>query len=82
MFSGRGAWYVATPPLSYVQLRDVLRTVASAVPARAEDGSPAGIALLDQCDVWLDALADGPLLLDGTESIRGRFSMLYAGLRA
>jgi ATP-dependent helicase/nuclease subunit B len=84
--------------LSYEQLRDELRPPASAVPARGADGALAGVvptfaestrsegngrgACLDARDVWLDALADGPLLLDGGDVVRAAFPMLDAGLRA
>lgn len=68
--------------LSYEQLRSALRPPVSAVPARGGDGALAGIALLDGRDVWLDALADGALLLDGTAVVRDAFPVLAAGLDA
>ena len=68
--------------LSYEQLRRALLPPASAVPARDEAGGLAGVALLDARDVWLDALADGALLLDGTDAVRAAFPMLAAGLAA
>jgi ATP-dependent helicase/nuclease subunit B len=35
---------------------------------------------VDVNDVWLDALAEGPLLLEGTHLVRGSFPMLGRGL--
>ena len=67
---------------SYEELRAALRPPASAVPGRDAGGALAGIALLDGRDVWLDALAEGPLLLDGTSSVRAAFPVLAAGLDA
>lgn len=53
----------AVPDLSYEQLRALAGPAACAVP---EDGRTP----LDGRDAWLDALADGPLLLDGTAAVR------------
>ena len=68
--------------LSYEELRRMLRPPACAVPARSALGAPAGVAPLDGRDVWLDAFADGPLLLDGTSVVRHAFPVLAAGLEA
>lgn len=65
--------------LSYEQLRGHLGAPASAVPAR--EGS-APVALLDARDVWLDAIADGALLLDAGGAVRAAFPMLAGGLAA
>lgn len=67
---------------SYEELRHVLRPPTSAVPARDDTGAFVGIAPLDGRDVWLDALADGPLLLDGTSAVRDAFPVLAAGIDA
>jgi CRISPR/Cas system-associated exonuclease Cas4 (RecB family) len=72
-------WHEAE--LSYEALRGHLTPPASPVPAR-EDGALAGIALLDARDVWMDALADGALLLDGERPVREAFPLLDAGLSA
>src|SRR6185312_15773836 len=61
---------------SYEQLRESLSPPASAVPSADPDH------LLDARDVWLDALTDGPLLLDGSTAVAEAFPMLAAGLRA
>ncbi|NUO65048.1 MAG: PD-(D/E)XK nuclease family protein [Gemmatimonadaceae bacterium] len=61
--------------LTFEMLRERLRPPACAVP-------DAGDATLDGRDVWLGAIADGPLLLDGTEVVRECFAGLDAGLRA
>ncbi|HEX8848738.1 MAG TPA: PD-(D/E)XK nuclease family protein [Gemmatimonadaceae bacterium] len=63
------------PTLSFEKLRDALRPPACAVPDE-------GDAPVDSRDVWLAAIADGALLLDGTEVVRECFSSLDAGLRA
>jgi RecB family exonuclease len=73
---------VGDASLSYEQLRGALRPPVSAVPARNSDGVLAGVALLDGRDVWLDALADGALLLDGTAAVRDAFPVLAAGIDA
>ena len=67
---------------SYEALRNALRPPASAIPARAADGQLIGVLPIDARDAWLDALADGPLLLDGTQAIRQAFPVLAAGLDA
>ena len=66
--------------LSYADLGGQLTPIVSAVPADATHES--GSALLDARDVWLDAIADGPLLLDGVSLVRECFPMLDAGLAA
>jgi ATP-dependent helicase/nuclease subunit B len=78
------AWRVqrGDAALSYEDLREHLRPPVSAVPARSEGGALAGVELLDARDVWLDALADGPLLLDGSAAVREAFPMLASGLAA
>ncbi|MBX6331324.1 MAG: PD-(D/E)XK nuclease family protein [Gemmatimonadaceae bacterium] len=68
--------------LSYDALRDALRPPAAAVPARGADGRLRDGQLLDARDVWLDAMADGALLLDGEALVRAAFPGLDAGLRA
>ena len=50
-------------------------------PPRA-GGGPVAALPLDRRDVWLDALADGALLLDGTSVVREAFPVLAAGLDA
>lgn len=67
--------------LSYEGLREQLRPPMSAVPLR-RGGELHGIALLDARDVWLDALTDGALLLDGSVAVRSAYPMLAAGLAA
>jgi ATP-dependent helicase/nuclease subunit B len=67
--------------LSYEQLRKALVPPAAAVPARA-GGALVGVELLDARDVWLDALACGALLLDGTSLVRVCWPSLDTGLRA
>ena len=71
------------PRLSYDDLRNALRPPASAVPQRnvVHGGMPT-IALLDARDVWLDAIADGPLLLDADALVIESFPMLGGGLLA
>ena len=78
------AWRLARADasLSFEQLRETLCPPASAVPARGADGALVDVAHLDARDVWLDALTDGALLLDGTEAVRDAFPMLAAGLAA
>ncbi len=68
--------------LSYDDLRAALAPPVSAVPARDESGALAGVVPLDARDVWLDALADGPLLLDGAQQVRDAYPVLAAGLDA
>jgi hypothetical protein len=68
--------------LSYEQLRHALRPPVSAVPLRNGDGVRSGVTCLDARDVWLDALADGALMLDGTSTVRDAFPVLAAGLDA
>lgn len=64
--------------LSYADLRDRLRSPVSAVPERI-----AGVSeLLDARDVWLDALSDGPILLNGETLVRECFRSLDAGISA
>lgn len=66
--------------LSYADLSRQLSPVASAVPAESTHG--AGCVSLDVRDVWLDAIADGPLLLDAVSLVRQCFPLLDAGLTA
>lgn len=61
--------------LSFAELREALRPPASAVP---DDAS----ASIDARDVWLGAIADGALLLDGTALVRECFATLDAGLQS
>jgi hypothetical protein len=68
--------------LSYEDLRGALRPHVSSVPMRDDSGALAGVVPLDERDVWLDALAEGPLLLDGTSGIRMAFPVLASGLDA
>jgi ATP-dependent helicase/nuclease subunit B len=68
--------------LSYEELRHELYPPASAVPARDANGALAGIMPIDARDVWLDALSDGALLLDGTAAVRAAFPVLAAGIDA
>ncbi len=68
--------------LSYAELRDRLGPPASAVPSRVLRDGQAVVALVDARDVWMDAIADGPLLLDGEALVLERFSSLNAGVRA
>lgn len=50
---------------------------------RPREGDAVAVALpIDRRDVWLDALADGALLLDGTSVVREAFPVLAAGLDA
>jgi RecB family exonuclease len=53
-------------------LKEILGPPASPVPD--------GPAAVDLNDVWLDSLAEGPLLLDGTHLVRSSFPMLARGL--
>ena len=78
------AWRLARgdASLGYDALRDAVRPPASAVPARGAGDAPVSVALLDARDVWLDALAEGALLLDGTRAVREAFPLLAAGLAA
>ncbi|HET9013353.1 MAG TPA: hypothetical protein VFN38_16130, partial [Gemmatimonadaceae bacterium] len=78
------AWRQATqdPAASYETLREKLRPPVSAVPARDGAGALAGVEPLDGRDVWLDAMTDGALLLDGTAVVRDAFPVLAAGLDA
>ena len=71
------AWRDATgdAAFGYEELRRAVLPPVSAVPGPA-------VQRLDARDVWLDALADGPLLLDGDALVRAAFPMLDAGLRA
>jgi len=62
--------------LSYADFRARVFPPASAVPPVAEETH------LDARDVWLSALTDGPLLLDGSDVVAASFPMLAAGLRA
>ena len=76
------AWRQATgvAGASYEALRHALRPPASAVIAREGASPRADVFPIDGCDVWLDALADGALLLDGTDRIREAFPVLATGL--
>ena len=60
--------------LAFEKLREHLRPPASAVPH--------AISRIDARDVYLSAIADGPLLLDGLALVRAAFPMLDAGLLA
>lgn len=74
------AWRQVTgdPAASYEAFRHALPLPASAVPSHdAASGVP-----IDARDVWLDALAENALLLDGTEVVREAFPVLAAGLDA
>lgn len=64
------------PTFSYSSLTTALFPPASAVPAGTAD------CHIDARDVWLGALTDGPLLLDGSAAVAQAFPMLAAGLRA
>lgn len=70
---------------SYEALRDALTPPACAVPvARLSTGIgglPAASGI-DRRDVWLGAMADGPLLLDGGDLVRSCHPLLDAGLEA
>ncbi len=68
--------------LSYAVLRDRLGPPASAVPSRVLRDGRSVAALIDARDVWLDAIVDGPLLLNGATLVLERFSSLNAGVRA
>ncbi|HEX2778715.1 MAG TPA: PD-(D/E)XK nuclease family protein, partial [Gemmatimonadaceae bacterium] len=70
-------WRIAEgdPSLSFEKLRERLRPPACAVP-------DAGDAAIDARDVWLGAIAQDSLLLDGTAVVRECFASLDAGLRA
>ncbi|GAC1478722.1 MAG: PD-(D/E)XK nuclease family protein [Gemmatimonadaceae bacterium] len=70
------------PGRSYDDLRRALHPPASAVPVRNEKAGLVRVVPLDGRDVWLDALADGPLLLDGTSAVRDAFPVLAAGFDA
>lgn len=70
------------PAVTYEALREHLRPPRCSVPEPAGDGSPGKIALLDARDVWLDAIAKGPLLLNAARVVRKSFPMLAAGLDA
>jgi ATP-dependent helicase/nuclease subunit B len=78
------AWRSASgdPVASYETLREALRPSASAVPSRDDHGELLGVLSIDARDVWLDAMSDGSLLLDGTTSVRAAFPVLAAGLDA
>ena len=67
---------------SYDALRHALRPPASAVIAPQGDSHRMDALPIDGRDVWLDALADGALLLDGTDRVREAFSVLASGLDA
>lgn len=70
------------PTITYEQMRAALSPPACAVPERSRNGAIEPRALLDARDVWLDSVADGPLLLDGRSLIRNAFAKLNAGLSA
>lgn len=80
------AWRLANddPAASYETLREALRPPASAVPRAIilPDGTTRDASCIDSRDVWLDAVADGPLLLDGGMLVRSCHPMLDAGLKA
>src|SRR5690606_21839646 len=59
--------------LTYEDLRAHLGSPACAVPGPA-------VVALDARDVWLDVLAEGSLLLDGSAQVRQSFPLLAAGL--
>ncbi len=77
-------WRIAkgTPTLSYGDLRTMLQPPASAVPLPNANRAQPTIQLLDARDVWLDALADDALLLDGDALVAASFPMLGHGLTA
>lgn len=60
--------------LTYKALRDAMGSLVGTVPG--------GDALLDGDDVWLQAIADGRILREGTDVVRAVFPGLDAGLRA
>jgi hypothetical protein len=68
--------------ISYQDLRELLRPPACSVPRRATDGALQDIALLDERDVWFDAIADGALLLDADSLVGGAFKALDNGFRS
>ncbi len=70
------------PTLSYEKMRKVLSPPASAVIERTSKGNLEGRSILDARDAWLDAVTDGPLLLDGERLIRRAFPPIDAGLEA
>lgn len=65
--------------LSYAQFRDSLGAPACSVPAHARAAEDFA---LDARDVWLGAISDGALLLDGETLVRQCFSSLDAGMNA
>ena len=69
---------------SYEALREALRPPACAVPAEGGTELSAATArsCLDSRDAWLSAMADGPLLLDGSALVRSCHPLLDAGMRA
>ena len=70
------------PALTYEELRAELGEPASAVPAERADRSSFDVLPVDQRDVWLGALAQGTLLLDGADEVREAFPVLANGLAA
>ena len=61
------------PDLSFEELRQQLSPPAGAVPG-------AGVVPLDLRDIWLGAIAAGPVLLDGTTQSLERWPALERGL--
>ena len=80
------AWRLTTgdPAASYEMLREALQPPACAVPTGSVrgDGTGVGAGCIDGRDVWLEAVADGALLLDGGDLVRSCHPMLNAGLEA
>ena len=64
--------------LSYEDLRAALGAPACAVPVREAREA----TVVDARDVWMDAIADGPLLLDADALLSEAFPTLANGLRA
>jgi CRISPR/Cas system-associated exonuclease Cas4 (RecB family) len=73
------AWRLVeeNPTLTFDDMRSALVPPACAVPTIG-----AMSQALDARDVWLSALADGPLVLDGNAQTREAFPSLAAGLDA
>jgi len=65
--------WLERPALSFEELRATLSPPASTVPR-------AGAAPFDHRDVWLGAIASGPVLLDGTAQVLERWPALRRGL--
>ena len=61
------------PALSFEELRTTLAPPASPVPM-------VGATPLDPRDIWLGAIASGPVLLDGSAQVAERWPALHRGL--